>query len=160
VWLAAAEAHNSAPFLVVEIISVIVAVGGVTFGGIASWVAARRKTSGKIGTSSAETLWAQAQNMREMLLAEKSKVEEQRDRLIEAHSSQILPLLAAIDETLRQLGASIALVIGHEEKESAASQRVEDALSRAGRSLAEILHRLEARNGTVQAQEQPAAAPD
>ncbi len=128
------------------------------FGGLATWFSSRRKTSGKIGTSEAETLWAQAQSMREMLLAEKNKVEQQRDRLIDSQANQVLPLLAAINDTLMQLGASIALVVGHEEKDVTTNRRIEDALSQAGRSLTEILRRLEAHNGTVQAQKNQAAA--
>lgn len=111
------------------VITLITSVGGITIGGVATWVATRRKTSGQINTSDAATLWAQSESMRNMLMEEKHKAEEQRDRLIEAHATGVLPTLATLDQSLRELAASVTVILAHEKEQRLLLERL---LRRAG----------------------------
>jgi hypothetical protein len=92
-----------------EVLAAVIAVVAAVSGGLGTlfsqWLA-RRKASGRVGTSEAAVLWEQAQDMRQMLLEEKSKAEEQRDRLIESYTGQIIPLLTSINTGLRDLYAA------------------------------------------------------
>lgn len=88
-------------------ISVAVAVSGVLSALAGHWVA-RRASSGRVATSDAAVLWAQAQDMRAMLLAEKDKAEEQRDRLIEAYTQQTFPVLTEVNTAVMSLSAAVA----------------------------------------------------
>ena len=89
----------------------VLAVAGSIVGGASTYLLRRRSASGRVGTSEATILWAQAQEMRAMLLAEKVQAEAQRDRLIESHTTQMLPMLTAINETLRQTSVTLASVL-------------------------------------------------
>lgn len=68
----------------------------------------RRAAGGRIGTSTAEVLWEQAQVMRAELVAQRDKAMEQRDRLIDAQSAQLGAGLAAIGESLREISGALA----------------------------------------------------
>lgn len=74
----------------------------------AAYLTARRAGSGKVGTSEASVLWAQAQDMRQMLLTEKQKAEEQRDKFIASFTDQILPVLTSINRLVTDLSDTVA----------------------------------------------------
>lgn len=100
------------------IIGLILTVATIVGGYLVSFFLKRRDTAGKVTNSAAETLWAQAQAMREMLLEEKQKTEEQldkvaeqRDRLLDSHATQILPMLTVISDSLEQIAAGIGNVL-------------------------------------------------
>jgi hypothetical protein len=76
--------------------------------GLAGHLLGRRSASGRVGTSEAAVLWQQAQDMRTMLLAEKQKAEEQRDKFIESYSQQIVPALATLSALIEGLSRSVA----------------------------------------------------
>lgn len=90
-----------------SILSILTAIGGLGAGGWTSWFIARRKTSGMAKTSDAETLWQQAAGMREWQQAQIDKLAEQRDKLIDSQSSQIIPLLSSVNSILKSLGETI-----------------------------------------------------
>lgn len=87
-----------------------IAVAAAVSGGLSAlfghWVS-RRAASGRVATSDAAVLWAQAQDMRTMLLAEKNKAEEQRDRLIEAYTQQMFPVLTEVNAAVLNLTAAV-----------------------------------------------------
>jgi hypothetical protein len=89
------------------VIAVATAVSGGLSGLLGHWMT-RRAASGRVATSEAAVLWQQAQDMRAMLLAEKEKAEEQRDRLIEAYTQQLFPLLSEVNATVSALAAAVA----------------------------------------------------
>ncbi len=93
------------------VISVTVAVSGALSGLLGHWLA-RRAASGKVATSEATVLWDQAQKMRAELVAQRDKAEEQRDRLIESQSAQVLPVLQLVIDSLRQITESLARLEG------------------------------------------------
>jgi hypothetical protein len=68
-----------------------------------------RETSGDIGTSNAATLWAQSQSYTASLTADKAKAEEQRDKLMAAQSTLVVPLLTSVNEALKKSADSDAL---------------------------------------------------
>ena len=82
--------------LIASLLSIIAVVTAASTG-LASHFLGRRKASGKIATSEADILWQQAQDMRQMLLEEKTRAEEQRDKLIDAYTRQIIPALAGLN---------------------------------------------------------------
>ena len=81
-------------------------------GGIVTYLARRRGTTGTTNTSDAAVLWAQAQIMRAELQEQVEKVSQQRDRLIESQSSQVLPVLNLIIQSLQQITGSLARLEG------------------------------------------------
>ncbi len=87
-----------------------VVVGAV--GGFVTYLLRRRGTTGTTDTSDAAVLWTQAQTMRAELQGQVDKVTEQRDRLIESQSSQVLPVLNLIIESLQQITGSLARLEG------------------------------------------------
>jgi esterase/lipase len=100
------------------VIGLIITVAGIVGGYLLRFFVQRGDHKGKVSTSAAETLWQQAQAMREMLLAEKQKTEEQldkvaeqRDRLLDSHATQILPMIAAINDSLEKIAAGIGAVL-------------------------------------------------
>ena len=90
------------------LISAAIALAVVILGGVVTWLTVRRTASGKIGTSEAAVLWAQAQTMRAELVAQRDKAMEQRDRLIESQAAQVIPALTIISTSLRQITDSLA----------------------------------------------------
>jgi hypothetical protein len=86
-----------------------VIVGGAGTGA-ASFLIRRRISGGRVGTSDAATLWAQSLEMRTQLLAEKQKAEEQRDRLMTIQADQVVPVLGSVNESLKQIAASLAMI--------------------------------------------------
>jgi hypothetical protein len=115
----------------------------VAFTGFVAWLGLRRKGSGKIGTSEAGTLWSASESMRTTLTEQLAKAEAQRDRLIEAQAGQVLPMMSAVNESMRALAASIETVIGHDE-----------AYEKRGQTMLRLL--MEIRNGQG-TEPQPAA---
>jgi hypothetical protein len=83
-----------------------IVVGAVT--GVPSHLLGRRAASGKVSTSEASVLWAQAQEMRSMLLQRGDRAEEQRDRLIEAYTTQIFPALTSMRQLIEDLSITVA----------------------------------------------------
>jgi hypothetical protein len=96
----------------------------VAFTGFVAWLGLRRKGSGKIGTSEAGTLWSASESMRTTLTTQLEKAEVQRDRLIEAQAGQVLPMMSAVNESMRTLAASIETVIGQDEDDRERSQEM------------------------------------
>jgi hypothetical protein len=93
----------------VGIIAAIVCIAAVAASGagaLTSYLLARRGASGKVSTSEASVLWAQAQEMRGMLMDRLGRAEEQRDRLIEAYTKQIFPMLTSINHLVQGLSAA------------------------------------------------------
>lgn len=80
----------------------IAGVAGIATG-IFGWLTSRRKSSGRVDTSEASQLWNEAQQFRALLLADKQKVEEQRDRLIEIQRNETAELLKSVIESLGHL---------------------------------------------------------
>ncbi len=107
--LLAAEAVSHSSFFA-EVIAVIAAIIGSAAGGIATWYGVRRKTSGRIGTSDADILWQQSAQMRDSLLAQLTKTTEQRDRLIDSQAGSILPMIAGMVTTLKELEMAIVAI--------------------------------------------------
>jgi hypothetical protein len=98
------------PIALTTLVTVLTVAGSIV-GGVSAYLLRRRSASGRVSTSEATILWAQAQEMRAMLFAEKEQAEAQRDRLIESHTTQMLPMLTAINETLRQTSLTLATVL-------------------------------------------------
>jgi hypothetical protein len=83
----------------------LVAVIAAGLGTLVTYLLRRRSTTGQIATSDAATLWAQSQALMAQLAADKAKAEDQRDRLIQIQSEQVVPALAAVNESLKQIMA-------------------------------------------------------
>jgi hypothetical protein len=95
----------------VGIIAAIVCIAAVAASGagaLTSYLLARRGASGKVATSEASVLWTQAQEMRGMLMDRLARAEEQRDRLIEAYTTQIFPMLTSISQLVQDLSVAVA----------------------------------------------------
>ena len=91
----------------------LITAGALLTGGALTWLTSRRASSGKIGTSEAGTLWAASEKMRAETTAQLDKVTEQRDRLIESQTSLVIPALAGINESLRQITDALARMEDH-----------------------------------------------
>lgn len=89
------------------LITVIVAAAGGVSAMAGHWLA-RRQASGRVATSEAAILWQQSQDLRAVLLTEKTRAEDQRDRLIEAYTSQVLPALAEISAAVTAISVTVA----------------------------------------------------
>ncbi len=79
------------------------------FGAIGVWLRRRalrrheaRTTSGATATSDAATLWKQSQFYTASLTADNERLTRQRDALLQAQSSMVLPLMTAINEALKR----------------------------------------------------------
>lgn len=88
------------------VIAVAVAVTGGVSTLISQWLA-RRAASGRVATSEAAILWQQSQDIRAMLLSEKVRAEEQRDKLIDAYTGKVLPTLAEINKAVVGIAAAL-----------------------------------------------------
>jgi hypothetical protein len=86
-------------------IAAVLAVAAAGLGTLVTYLLRRRGTTGQIATSDAATLWAQSQALMAQLAADKAKAEDQRDRLIQIQSEQVVPALAAVNESLKQIMA-------------------------------------------------------
>jgi chromosome condensin MukBEF ATPase and DNA-binding subunit MukB len=75
------------------------------------WLA-RRQASGRVATSEAAQVWDQSQDMRHMLENRVNRAEDQRDRLIEAYTAQVLPMLTSINQLVRDLSGAVADGLG------------------------------------------------
>jgi uncharacterized spore protein YtfJ len=91
------------------VVTVVAAVSGGFSGLLGHWIA-RRAASGRVETSEAAVLWQQSQDIRVMLLAEKLRAEEQRDKLIDAYTKQVFPVLTEINTAVVGLAAVVAEV--------------------------------------------------
>lgn len=89
------------------IVTVAVAVAGGFSGLLGHWMA-RRAASGRVATTEAAVLWEQSQDIRSMLLAEKTKAEDQRDRLIDAYTQQVFPVLTEINTAVVELVEAVS----------------------------------------------------
>jgi Na+/glutamate symporter len=84
-------------------------------GGIVTYFLRKRGTSGQVSTSTADILWQQAQDMRSQLIKEKEAAEAQRDRLMDIQAEQVIPMLTAMNASLKliitwQDGRALAFV--------------------------------------------------
>jgi hypothetical protein len=77
-------------------------------GTVVAYFIRRRGSTGKVATSDAATLWAQSQEMRAQLLAEKAKAEDQRDRIMQIQTDAVIPVLTSTGESLKQILAALA----------------------------------------------------
>lgn len=90
-------------------VSVTVFIFVVTaIGGVITYLLRQRGTAGTTRTSDAAVLWEQAQVMRAELIAALEKMTEQRDKIMKAQESQVIPVLAVISDSLKQITASLA----------------------------------------------------
>jgi hypothetical protein len=113
----------------IPVLSLVVTIAAVAFGGLATWLAARRRASGKIGTSDAADLWSESRAIRDLLATQLEKVEQQRDRLIESQAGQVLPALGGLSASLSDIAQAIETIIGHDEKDYARAKRMERMLT-------------------------------
>lgn len=93
-----------------EVLAAYIAIAVAVTSGISTmlnhWLR-RRAASGRVETSEAAVLWQESQDIRSMLLTEKTRAEDQRDRLIEAYTTQMLPVLAETKEAVLSLTATV-----------------------------------------------------
>jgi hypothetical protein len=75
--------------------------------GMVTYMVTRRTKSGQISTSEAATLWAESQDMRRMLMEDKRRIEEQRDKLLDSSQSQIIVTLGSVNTTIKNVLALI-----------------------------------------------------
>ena len=127
----------------VELISVVAAIVGSAVGGIATWYGVRRKTSGRIGTSDADILWQQSSEMRSALQIQLDKATEQRDRLIESQASSVLPMIAGITDSLKQLGMAVGNFNTFHEEESIRLNEIKQTIDADHEILTRIRERLD-----------------
>jgi hypothetical protein len=92
-------------------IAAALAVVAAGLGTLVTYLLRRRGTTGQIATSDAATLWAQSQALMAQLAADKAKAEDLRDSLIQIQSDQVVPALAAVYESLKQIMAVQAAVL-------------------------------------------------
>jgi hypothetical protein len=95
----------------ISAIAALAVIAAGALGTLVTYLLRRRGTTGQIATSDAATLWAQSQALMAQLAADKAKAEDQRDRLIQIQSVQVVPALAAVNESLRQIMAVQAAVL-------------------------------------------------
>jgi uncharacterized membrane protein len=97
-----------------DLIAVLAAVAVVlvtAVSGISVYLSSRRNANGKVATTEAAVLWQQAQDMRTMLIAEKTRAEEQRDRLIASYTQNIVPVLSEVNSTVIDLAETVAEIL-------------------------------------------------
>ncbi len=104
-----ASSGSSSLSLLSELLGFITA-GAVITGGVIAYFLRRRGSSGQVKTSDAATLWAQSQEMRIQLIAEKTRAEDQRDRVMAIQSEQVMPALTATAEALQQVLLALAQI--------------------------------------------------
>ena len=118
-----------------------VSVGLVTaVTGVAAYLSNRRGARGQVATSEAAVLWQQSQDMRAMLLTEKEKAEEQRDRLIAAYTEQVLPMLTGITALCQDLSLAVTECV-------ALVREVREAVEGGGREAAAVVPASDAESG-------------
>jgi hypothetical protein len=88
----------------------IITAAAAVIGGIIAYLLRRRGQTGRVATSDAATLWAQSQQMYAQMLEAKTRAEDQRDRVLAIQASQVMPVLTATDESLRQILAALAQI--------------------------------------------------
>jgi hypothetical protein len=92
-------------------LAAILTIGTIVVGaatGLAGHLLGRRAASGRVSTSEASVLWAQAQDMRHAQDDRLARTEDQRDRLIAAYTTQVLPMLSDISTLVTGLTDSVA----------------------------------------------------
>lgn len=100
---------NTSDFMTILATVAVALVAAVA--GIGTYLGGRRAAHGRVDTSEAAVLWQQSQDMRDTLLTQLSKAEEQRDRLIGAYTEQVLPMLTVINGSLQDLTAAVAQLL-------------------------------------------------
>lgn len=88
----------------------VVTAAAVIIGGIIAYLLRRRGTTGRVATSDAATLWAQSQTMYAQMLEAKTRAEDQRDRVLAIQASQVMPVLTATGESLKQILAALGQI--------------------------------------------------
>ena len=112
---------------IVSVVVFLIAAAGAAV----AYFLRRRNSSGRISTSAAEVLWQQAQDMRTQLIAEKNTAEAQRDRLMSIQAEQVVPLLTAMNDSLKQTLSMVTKVIDWQEgRTKALSDMEQDLLNR------------------------------
>jgi hypothetical protein len=112
-------------------VTVAVAVAGGISGLAGHWLA-RRQASGRVSTSEASVLWAQSQDMRHQLLEDKRRAEDQRDRLIDSYTAQVLPALTSINFLVQGMGSNLSEVLGILRQDKAAEGEWHEASAAPG----------------------------
>lgn len=108
-----------------ELSALAVVISG-TAAAAGAYFTRRRVTRGQVGTSDAATLWAQSQEMRTQLLAEKAKAEDQRDRILAIQSDQVVPVLTSTSESLRQILAGFDALMASQSRMDAMLTQMHD----------------------------------
>ena len=89
--------------LVASLLSIVAVVTAASTG-LAVHLLGRRAASGKVATSEASELASRLQDtVRQMLLEEKTRAEEQRDKMIDAYTRQVIPVLTSINTLAEDL---------------------------------------------------------
>lgn len=103
-------------------IAIFVFVVGVASAAI-TYFLRRRLATGSTETSDADVLWDQAQKMRAELQDQLDAVTEQRDKLVEFQSAQVLPALGSIAASLNQITAALTRLEGKSDAISKEDER-------------------------------------
>lgn len=85
----------------------LIGAAGVASGGLFAWLSAKRAARGQVNTSEAAVLWQQSQAMMTVLVQQRDRAEAQRDRLIDAQASSVLPSLEAINAGLSAISEGL-----------------------------------------------------
>jgi hypothetical protein len=118
----------SFPAVVALVSTLVVALSAISGAG-SVYLIHRRTATGKVGASEASILWQQAQDMRTMLMAEKSKAEEQRDRMIDVQISSALPALKLMGESLESVKSVMQETISMMDKRFSVLDEIQKTLS-------------------------------
>jgi hypothetical protein len=89
------------------LLTIAVTVAGIV-SGVAGHLLGRRSASGRVSTSEASVLWDQSQDMRHSQEDRLARTEDQRDKLIAAYTTQVLPMLADISALVTGLTATVS----------------------------------------------------
>jgi len=91
----------------VTIITIVTTVAALA-GALGGHLLQRRASSGRVSTSEAAILWAEAQDVRRMQEERIARTEAQRDRLMEAYTEQVLPVLSSLHDLVSDLSGAVA----------------------------------------------------
>ena len=108
-----------------DLIAILAAVAVVlvtAVSGISVYLSSRRGASGKVDTTEASVLWQQAQDMRSMLITEKTRAEQQRDRLITAYTEKIVPVLSEVNNAVIDLAETTSEILDIVRRSSASPE--------------------------------------
>ena len=108
VYLVAASSGFDTSLIAPIITGVAVACTGL--GALVAYALRRRGESGSVDTSSAGVLWQQSQTMLASSQEARFKAEQQRDLLLAAQTTQVVPMLSAINDVMNQTLATMKVI--------------------------------------------------